>query len=99
MKLYLFDEYYPNLLDFQSLKLSLPWIFLNLGFFEALMMIGTITAAWQMLNSLDKGMSGLLNNSVSFEFLKEKGETVRHFLDFILPRYLANFSTISAIAD
>ena len=67
--------------------------------FDALMMLGTIAAAWQMLKSLEKAKNAFKHNSVSSQFLEEKTETVKHFLDFILPRYLANFATISATSE
>ena len=65
--------------------------------FDTLMMAGTITASWQMLLSLDRASNALKNNTSSAEFFSEKTETVKHFLDFILPRYLSNFTTIEAI--
>ena len=67
--------------------------------FDALLMLGTIAAAWQMLKSLERAKNALKHNSVSSEFLEEKTETVKHFLDFILPRYLANFATICATSE
>jgi hypothetical protein len=67
--------------------------------FDTLMMLGTIAAAWQMIKSLEKAKNAFKNNSVSSEFLEEKTETVKHFLDFILPRYLANFATICAASE
>ena len=67
--------------------------------FDALMMLGTIAAAWQMLKSLERAKNAFKHNSVSSQFLEEKTETVKHFLDFILPRYLANFATISATSE
>ena len=67
--------------------------------FDTLMMIGTISAAWQMLLSLERASNAFKNNTSSAEFLKEKAETVQHFLDFILPRYLSNFATISASSE
>ncbi len=65
--------------------------------FDTLMMAGTITASWQMLLSLERASNALKNNTSSAEFFSEKTETVKHFLDFILPRYLSNFTTIEAI--
>ena len=67
--------------------------------FDTLMMAGTITASWQMLLSLERASNALKNNTSSAEFFSEKTETVKHFLDFILPRYLSNFTTIEAIAE
>ena len=67
--------------------------------FDTLMMAGTITASWQMLLSLERASNALKNNTSSAEFFSEKTETVKHFLDFILPRYLSNFSTIEAITE
>ena len=67
--------------------------------FDTLMMAGTITASWQMLLSLERASSALKNNTSSAEFFSEKTETVKHFLDFILPRYLSNFTTIEAITE
>ena len=67
--------------------------------FDTLMMAGTITASWQMLLSLEKASSALNNNSLSSEFFNEKSETVSHFMDFILPRYLSNFETITAVTS
>ena len=67
--------------------------------FDTLMMAGTITASWQMLLSLDRASNAVNNNTSTAEFLKEKAQTVKHFIDFILPRYLSSFSTISASAE
>ena len=67
--------------------------------FDTLMMIGTISAAWQMLLSVERASSAFKNNKSSSEFLKEKTETAKHYLDFIMPRYLSNFSTISACTN
>ena len=67
--------------------------------FDTLMMAGTITASWQMLLSLERASNALKNNTSSAEFFSEKTETVKHFLDFILPRYLSNFTTIVAITE
>ena len=67
--------------------------------FDTLMMIGTISAAWQMLLSVERASSAFKNNTSSSEFLKEKTETAKHYLDFIMPRYLSNFSTISACTN
>ena len=67
--------------------------------FDTLMMAGTITASWQMLLSLERASNALKNNTSSAEFFSEKTETVKHFLDFILPRYLSNFTTIAAITE
>ena len=64
--------------------------------FDTLMMTGTISAAWQMLLSLERASNSFKNNTSYSEFLQEKTETVKHFLDFIMPRYLSNFATISA---
>tara|TARA_B100000795_G_scaffold85794_1_gene62322 strand:- start:485 stop:2239 length:1755 start_codon:yes stop_codon:yes gene_type:complete len=66
--------------------------------FDVLMMAGTITAAWQMLKSLDKVKIAFENNTVSSDFFEEKSKSVKHFLDFILPRYQSNFATISALS-
>ena len=67
--------------------------------FDALMMLGTIAGAWQMLKSLERAKNASEHNSVSSEFLEEKTDTVKHYLDFILPRYLANFATICAVSE
>ena len=67
--------------------------------FDTLMMIGTISAAWQMLLSVERASSAFKNNTSSSEFLKEKTETAKHYLDFIMPSYLSNFSTISACTN
>ncbi|WP_416686990.1 acyl-CoA dehydrogenase family protein [Candidatus Pseudothioglobus sp. Uisw_041] len=67
--------------------------------FDTLMMIGTISAAWQMLLSVERASVAFKNNTSSSEFLKEKIETAKHYLDFIMPRYLSNFSTISACTN
>ena len=67
--------------------------------FDTLMMAGTITASWQMLLSLERASNALKNNTSSAEFFSEKTETVKHFLDFILPRYLSNFTTIAGITE
>ena len=67
--------------------------------FDTLIMIGTISAAWQMLLSVERASSAFKNNTSSSEFLKEKTETAKHYLDFIMPRYLSNFSTISACTN
>jgi hypothetical protein len=57
------------------------------------MMAGTITATWQMLKSLDKAKIAFESNAVSADFFEEKSKSVKHFLDFILPRYLSHFAT------
>ena len=67
--------------------------------FDTLMMAGTITASWQMLLSLDRASNAVNNHKFSAEFLKDKADTVKHFIDFILPRYLSSFTTISASAE
>ncbi|SVD17490.1 uncharacterized protein METZ01_LOCUS370344, partial [marine metagenome] len=67
--------------------------------FDTLMMTGTISAAWQMLLSLERASNSFKNNTSSSEFLKDKTETVKPFLDFIMPRYLSNFTTISASSE
>tara|TARA_B110000914_G_scaffold226235_1_gene249947 strand:+ start:2363 stop:4117 length:1755 start_codon:yes stop_codon:yes gene_type:complete len=67
--------------------------------FDVLMMAGTITAAWQMLKSLAKVKTAFENNTVSSDFFEEKSKSVKHFLDFILPRYQSNFATISALSS
>jgi hypothetical protein len=67
--------------------------------FDTLMMAGTIIASWQMLLSLEKASNAFNNKSLSSEFFNEKSETVSHFMDFILPRYLSNFATITAITS
>ena len=67
--------------------------------FDTLMMAGTITASWQMLLSLERASNALKDNTSTAEFFSEKTETVKHFLDFILPRYLSNFTTIEAITE
>jgi hypothetical protein len=67
--------------------------------FDTLMMLGTISATWQMLLSLERASNAFRNKTSSSEFLKEKTKTVKHFLDFIFPRYLSNFVTISASSE
>ena len=67
--------------------------------FDILMMAGTITASWQMLLSLESASNALNNNTSSAEFLNEKLDTAKHFLDFILPRYLSNYTTITASTE
>ena len=67
--------------------------------FDTLMMSGTITAAWQMLLSLERASNALNNNASSAEFLNEKTGTVKHFIDFILPRYLSNYAIITASTE
>ena len=67
--------------------------------FDFLMMAGTITATWQMLKSLDKAKIAFESNTVSSDFFEGKSKSVKHFLDFILPRYLSNFATISALSN
>ena len=64
--------------------------------FDMLMMSGTITAAWQMLKSLEKAKAAFENKMVSSDFFESKTKSVGHFIDSILPRYLAHFTTISA---
>ena len=67
--------------------------------FDMLMMAGTITASWQMLLSAERASNAFNNSASSAEFLEEKVETVKHFIDFILPRYLSNFTTIVASTE
>ena len=67
--------------------------------FDMLMMAGTITASWQMLLSAERASNAFNNSKSSAEFLEEKVETVKHFIDFILPRYLSNFATIVASTE
>ena len=67
--------------------------------FDMLMMAGTITASWQMLLSAERASNAFNNSACSAEFLEEKVETVKHFIDFILPRYLSNFATIVASTE
>ena len=64
--------------------------------FDMLMMSGTITAAWQMLKSLEKAKVAFENKMVSSDFFESKTKSVGHFVDSILPRYLAHFTTISS---
>ncbi len=66
--------------------------------FDMLMMTGTISAAWQMLKSLEKAKIAFENKTISSDFFKEKNKTVRHFIDFILPRYVSHFISINAAA-
>jgi alkylation response protein AidB-like acyl-CoA dehydrogenase len=72
--------------------------YLGMIAFDMLMMSGTITAAWQMLKSLEKAKAAFENKKVSSEFFESKTKSVGHFIDSILPRYLAHFTTISAIS-
>ena len=67
--------------------------------FDMLMMAGTIIASWQMLLSAERASNAFNNSASSAEFLEEKVETVKHFIDFILPRYLSNFTTIVASTE
>jgi len=64
--------------------------------FDMLMMSGTIAAAWQMLKSLEKAKAAFENKMVSSDFFESKTKSVGHFVDSILPRYLAHFTTISS---
>ena len=70
--------------------------YLGMIAFDMLMMLGTITAAWQMLKSLEKAKAAFENKKVSSDFFESKTKSVGHFIDSILPRYLAHFTTISA---
>ncbi len=70
--------------------------YLGMIAFDMLMMSGTITAAWQMLKSLEKAKAAFENKMVSSDFFESKTKSVGHFIDSILPRYLAHFTTISA---
>jgi len=72
--------------------------YLGMIAFDMLMMSGTITAAWQMLKSLEKAKAAFENKKVSSDFFESKTKSVGHFIDSILPRYLAHFTTISAIS-
>ena len=58
------------------------------------MMTGTISAAWQMVKSLEKAKIAFENKTISSDFFKEKNKTVKHFIDFILPRYVSHFISI-----
>ena len=62
--------------------------------FDMLMMTGTISAAWQMVKSLEKAKIAFENKTISSDFFKEKNKTVKHFIDFILPRYVSHFISI-----
>ncbi len=70
--------------------------YLGMIAFDMLMMSGTITAAWQMLKSLEKAKAAFENKMVSSDFFESKTKSVGHFVDSILPRYLAHFTTISS---
>ena len=70
--------------------------YLGMIAFDMLMMSGTITAAWQMLKSLEKAKAAFENKKVSSDFFESKTKSIGHFIDSILPRYLAHFTTISA---
>ena len=70
--------------------------YLGMIAFDMLMMSGTITAAWQMLKSLEKAKVAFENKMVSSVFFESKTKSVGHFVDSILPRYLAHFTTISS---
>jgi alkylation response protein AidB-like acyl-CoA dehydrogenase len=72
--------------------------YLGMIAFDMLMMSGTITAAWQMLKSLEKAKAAFENKKISSDFFESKTKSVGHFIDSILPRYLAHFTTISAIS-
>jgi hypothetical protein len=64
--------------------------------FDVLMMAGTISAAWQMLKSHEKAKTAFKNKTISSEFFEEKAKTVTHFINFILPRYMGHFVSITA---
>ena len=70
--------------------------YLGMIAFDMLMMSGTITAAWQMLKSLEKVKAAFENKKISSDFFESKTKSIGHFIDSILPRYLAHFTTISA---
>jgi len=70
--------------------------YLGMIAFDMLMMSGTITAAWQMLKSLEKAKAAFENKKISSDFFESKTKSIGHFIDSILPRYLAHFTTISA---
>ena len=70
--------------------------YLGMIAFDMLMMSGTITAAWQMLKSLEKAKAAFENKKISSDFFESKTKSIGHFIDSILPRYLAHFATISA---
>jgi len=49
-----------------------------------------------MLKSLEKAKAAFENKMVSSDFFESKTKSVGHFVDSILPRYLAHFTTISS---
>ena len=64
--------------------------------FDVLMMTSTITAAWQMLVSVERAQLAFESNKVSSEFFDDKTTTAQYFIDSILPRYVGHFITISS---
>jgi len=64
--------------------------------FDILMMAGYITAAWQMLTSLEKAKTAFENKTISSDFFEAKTKTVGHFIDSILPRYAGHFMVINS---
>jgi hypothetical protein len=47
-----------------------------------------------MVKSLEKAKIAFENKTISSDFFKEKNKTVKHFIDFILPRYVSHFISI-----
>ena len=78
------------------LKHSTNMKFSGLVAFDVLMMPSTITAAWQMLVSAERGQLAFESNKVSSEFFDDKTTTAQYFIDSILPRYVGHFITISS---
>ena len=65
--------------------------------FDILMMAGYITAAWQMLTSLEKAKTAFENSTISSNFFESKTKSVGHFIDSILPRYAGHFMAIRSV--
>ena len=64
--------------------------------FDILMMAGYITAAWQMLTSLEKAKTAFENKTISSDFFESKTKAIDHFIDSILPRYAGHFMAINS---
>jgi hypothetical protein len=65
--------------------------------FDVLMMTSTITAAWQMLVSVERAKLAFEGNKVSSEFFDEKTTTAQYFIGSILPRYVSHFMAINSV--
>ncbi len=71
--------------------------YIGLIAFDILMMAGYITAAWQMLTSLEKAQTAYENKSISYDFLDTKTKTVSYFIDSILPRCVSHYMIASSV--